>query len=163
MSDYTPKRIKHFWSKVNKQGSIPVHCPELGACWEWTAYRLKKGYGAFHTKGNIKELAHRMSWQLAYGDIPEKLFVLHKCDNPSCVNPEHLFLGTNLDNMADMRIKKRSNAGEKNLMKRLTWDIVRAIRAAYATGKYNQHELGKMFNAYPSTINFIVHNKQWVE
>jgi hypothetical protein len=88
--------VEHrFWAKVNKDG--PIH-PTHGKCWLWTAGTLPAGYGRF--AGN---LAHRYSWRLHVGPIPAGMSILHKCDTPSCVNPRHLFLGTQQDNLADMR------------------------------------------------------------
>jgi hypothetical protein len=89
---------ERFWSKVN--------IPSLYACWEWTASKQRRGYGRF--KLNSKpEKAHRIAWSLVNGKIPEGMCILHKCDNPPCVNPLHLFLGTHADNMKDMRQKNR--------------------------------------------------------
>src|SRR3990167_2413835 len=86
-----------FWKKVNKGPK----------CWEWVGARLGHGYGYFwFNSKNV--LAHRFSWKLSYGNIGWK-FVLHKCDNPPCVRPVHLKLGTHLDNMADVRAGNRRN------------------------------------------------------
>lgn len=76
-------------------------------CWEWQYSVNKKGYGMFGIATSTTQLAHRVSFTLYKGDIPEGLFVLHHCDNPKCVNPEHLFLGTNTDNMRDAKAKGR--------------------------------------------------------
>ena len=108
MYQYTSKDAIRFWLKVNKNGSIPAHRPELGVCWEWTA-SLRNGYGQFGVggrKGTINP-SHRVSWELTNGAIPNGLFVLHKCDNPKCCRPKHLFLGTHQDNMKDMTSKFR--------------------------------------------------------
>jgi len=85
-----------FWAKVNKNGE----------CWIWTGAKLPKGYGHFYS-GEKTVLASRWSYEYAYGLIPEGLMVLHRCDNPPCVNPEHLFLGTMQDNIDDMIAKGR--------------------------------------------------------
>lgn len=90
--------IKRFWSSVDKDGE--------NGCWLWTRGRNEHGYGVLDRKSG-SGLAHRYSWELANGPIPTGLQVLHRCDNPPCVNPEHLFLGTRLDNMADMTAKGR--------------------------------------------------------
>jgi hypothetical protein len=86
-----------FWTKVQKSDG----------CWQWTAYRDPMGYGRFRLNGEAR-LAHRVSWEMHNGSIsPEDLCVLHKCDNPSCVNPDHLFLGDRIANVADMVAKGR--------------------------------------------------------
>jgi hypothetical protein len=76
-------------------------------CWEWKAFKNAKGYGQTKIGGRSGKLilSHRLSWVINFGEIPEGLHVCHKCDNPSCVNPNHLFLGTNLDNIKD-RVSK---------------------------------------------------------
>jgi hypothetical protein len=93
--------IRRFWSKVNKSGG----------CWLWKASKRNKGYGAFvwaDEKGDIIQgRAHRFSYELHCGKIPNGLCVLHKCDNPACVRPSHLFLGSKAENNEDMFLKKR--------------------------------------------------------
>ncbi len=91
---------ERFWPKVDRRG------PD--ECWEWKAARQAEGYGKMFTTNRCRpERAHRVSWVLHHGPIPDGMFVLHRCDNPPCVNPAHLFLGTNLDNIEDMGRKGR--------------------------------------------------------
>lgn len=107
---YTPKFLQRFWSKIDTTGE----------CWLWThqTQHTRLGYGRISTtRGGPDFLAHRVSWELAYGPIPDGLWVLHNCpggDNPSCVRPTHLYLGTPRDNSRDMVQKGRSLRGDKH-------------------------------------------------
>ena len=93
-----------FWAKVNKQGN----------CWEWQASLFTTtGYGQFALTSRHPETAHRMAWVFTHGSIPDGQFVLHKCDNRKCCNPDHLFLGTPQDNMVDM-VRKGRHVGTRN-------------------------------------------------
>ena len=107
-----------FWSKVRK----------TSFCWIWTAGKFSQGYGGFKINGKT-EKAHRISWTLTYGEIPDGLDVLHDCDNRPCVRPNHLFLGTHQDNMTDMVNKGRSKKGESNGRAKLTQKEVLQLRA----------------------------------
>jgi hypothetical protein len=115
---------RRFWAKVHK----------TDGCWEWTAYRLKNGYGRMKKKTAELVLAHRISWEIHNGPIPNNLQVLHHCDNPSCVNPDHLFLGTVKDNMLDCARKGRRPKGENHCLSKLTEKQVHEIKMYLAEG-----------------------------
>lgn len=114
----SPEIVARFWANVNRKGPRE--------CWEWTGFRAR-GYGriTLHPHGPFN--AHRLSWVLAYGSIPDNLYVCHACDNPPCVNPNHLFLGTDLDNKRDAASKHRYTVPRR---KKLTLADRLAIHAA---------------------------------
>ena len=104
MIELNSSDINRFWRVTNRG--------DLKSCWLWGASLFTCGYGRFFLKGK-REYAHRIAWVIANGNIPEALNVLHKCDNPRCVNPNHLFLGTHNDNMKDMAAKGRGNGPKR--------------------------------------------------
>ena len=129
-------------------------------CWEWQRSLNPKGYGAFCLSCRTIS-AHRASWIIHKGNIPTGMHVLHKCDNPRCVNPSHLMLGTNCDNVRD-RVQKGRSArplGLRNSAK-LTPDQVLKIRAMRARGDRNT-DIAKTFGVADSTISMIVHGHNW--
>ncbi|HXI15150.1 MAG TPA: HNH endonuclease signature motif containing protein, partial [Chloroflexota bacterium] len=95
-----------FWAKVDQNGPIPAHCPELGQCWLWTGAKQGSGHGSFRV-GKLTQ-AHRFSWELTHGEIPDGLVVCHLCDVPACVRVEHLTLGTMAWNNGDKAAKGRA-------------------------------------------------------
>jgi hypothetical protein len=129
--------------------------PECG-CWIWTGNWDKDGYGNLFIKRK-KYLAHRLSWELHKGIIPIGMFVLHRCDTPSCVNPNHLFIGTRRDNIADCVKKDRDSKGEKHYPSKLTEKDVLSIRA----DPRNQPTLAIEFKVDQSIISKIKSRKIW--
>jgi hypothetical protein len=122
----------------------------------------RSGYPSISIHGKL-ELIHRHIWKECFGDIPEGMFVCHKCDNRVCINPEHLFLGTQGDNLIDMASKGRSTRGEKDAMARLTEIDVRDIRSRYTYGdKVNgNNALAREYGMSPAQISRIHNGKRW--
>ncbi len=116
------------------------------------------GYG-FVTVGGRRVAAHRLAWALHNGADPTGKVVMHTCDNPPCINPEHLVLGTHADNVADKVRKGRSCFGERSGTSKLTWAKVRAIRAATGT----LSEIGSMFGVHLSNVSLIRRGLTWKE
>lgn len=130
-------------------------------CWEWLGSKNSRGYGRVVWNGkNVR--AHRVAWELANGPIPEGKCVLHYCDNPSCVNPHHLWVGSHADNMHDMVEKGRQvyHRGESHGMSKLTEQDVREIRFFLDAG-YSQKALALMYGVSISTISLIKTGKIW--
>ena len=144
---------ERFWSRVNKTKS----------CWLWTGtIRGKSGYGCLEINSKLTS-AHRYSWTLSKGNIPDDLFVLHKCDNKLCVRPEHLFLGTQADNNKDRATKNRSwhPTGELHPIHVLTESQVREIRAIYAKGTMSQRDIARLYDVAQWTVGKILNHKTW--
>ena len=136
-----------FWEKVAKSEG----------CWLWTATKTRRGYGHVRV-GRRLVSAHRVSWVLANGEIPAGLSVCHRCDNPACVNPAHLFLGTHAENIQDAAAKGRMAHGERAARARLTALDVRWIRA-YAA--YPARVVGKAFGVGHACIWSIRSGRTW--
>jgi hypothetical protein len=146
-------------------------------CWEWTASQHPFGYGLINAGGRSSPLlAHRVSWTLNFGEIPDGMHVLHRCDNPPCVRPDHLFLGDHAANMSDMTKKGRNNGcwtpdrsvtpeerarGGRVGTAKLTPDLVRELRMLYASGGHTMAELGDRFGIRPCTAFQIISRKTW--
>lgn len=149
-----------FWSHVNKGDD----------CWEWTA-SLTGGYGQFKARaGESPVRASRFSWTIHFGPIPDGLLVCHQCDNPPCVRPDHLFLGTHQDNHDDMTRKGRQAAvaspAQLHRLRgqaKLTPALVTEIRRLYATGGVSMSQLAERYGVNKSNIVRAVNHKQWVD
>lgn len=155
---------ERFWAKVRRSEG----------CWEWTSARHTWGYGKARLDGHDMT-ASRAAWILEHGPIPPGMWVLHKCDNPPCVRPDHLFLGTPADNSRDMVAKGRQALGDRNSMRLypervprgegnghavLTEAMVRAIRAACAAGE-PQRAVGKRFGTSQRNVGRIARRQIW--
>lgn len=154
---------KQFLERVNKNGSIPKHCPEVGRCWEWEGSIVEStGYGQMGYENKVYK-AHRLAWIIFKGEIPIGKCVLHKCDNRTCVNPNHLFLGTHKDNGQDMVKKGRSicQRGDQNHSRKISSKIVRRIRFLVSRGQA-QKKVATKFGITPSNVCLIVNRKSWV-
>ncbi len=154
--NYTTPLLDRFANCIGKK-------TESG-CLEWTGTICKgNGYGSIGIwsgrKNNKRASAHRVAWELMNGPIPDGLCVLHKCDNRICVNVDHLFLGTNIDNISDMVSKGRQSKGESHRNSKLSTEDVRSIRERYALGGIYQYELAKEFGVTQTTISCIVLGK----
>lgn len=137
-----------------------------GECWFWMQNKIPRGYGLVGF-GSHNMYAHRLAFELHYGINPEGKLVCHTCDNPSCVNPAHLFLGTQVDNIRDCVRKGRHFSpdvrffGERNPMSKLKASDVLEIRARYASGNATHKSLSEEYGVSPSMVTNIVTRKAW--
>jgi HNH endonuclease len=146
---------ERFLTKINKT--------EAG-CWEWTAFKNKLGYGqiSMGRRGEGRSLAHRVSYSIYKESIPAGMLICHACDNPGCVNPDHLFMGSQSDNMRDCSNKGRVNKsikllGEKHARSKLSEDDVRLIRST----KGRTTELSKQLGITTANIKYIRRGETW--
>jgi HNH endonuclease/MarR family len=154
---------ERFWSKV----AIDA---DPDKCWEWQGKPDAYGYGKIRRVSRGKmEVAHRVAYELTHGIIPDGLWVLHKCDNPPCVNPNHLFLGTPMDNVLDKMQKGRQPKGDQIVTRRgedhhshkLTAEKVRLIRNLYDSGEANQEQIAKQMNVARQTVGNVLRGITW--
>lgn len=151
LQDLYPTVVERFWSKVKKTDS----------CWIWTGGHLKHGYGMIRAGGTEHRRlgAHRVSWMIHHNEIPNGLYVLHHCDNPPCVNPAHLFLGTHLDNVRDMHQKGRASGGRmfgNSFRRTTTEEQVRQIRGLFKNRHISYSAIARTFNLGRNTVKRII-------
>lgn len=148
-----PEAADRFWRRVHK----------TQACWIWTGARQPKGYGWIQVNKRMYA-AHRMAWAITHGPIPTGLFVCHHCDNPQCVRPDHLFLGTNSENLQDAVRKGRHRPtalpGERNPRAKLTFEDVLEARKEFSRG-VTHRELARRFGVARSTMYAAVSGARW--
>lgn len=140
--------MTRFWEKVVK----------TDGCWNWNGTKFQSGYGAIGIGGILKR-AHRVSWELKNGPITNGLHVLHKCDNPGCVRPDHLFLGTQKDNMVDKTKKGRQAPGPTG--SKLIPEKVIELRKLYSTGDYSYRQLAAKYSVAKETIKHAITKRTW--
>ena len=140
--------VRLFWASyiLNSRG-----------CWIWQKYKNKDGYGKVTFMAKTRQ-AHRLAWELRNGEIPGGLNVLHSCDTPACINPDHLFLGTTLDNVRDKQKKGRSPRGDLTRAAKLTWPQVNRIRR---TVGLSQSTMANKYGVCQATISNIRLDKTW--
>lgn len=151
--------LDRFWAKVEKTQS---------GCWLFRNGIARHDYGTFGFMGKVRK-AHIVSWIIHNGEIASGLYVCHKCDNPPCVNPDHLFLGTHSENIKDAYSKGRvilppQESLLRGVAKRnhkLNDDLVREIRNKYATGNATYRSLSKDYGVDTRTIGHIIHRRKW--
>ncbi len=141
-------------------GWLLARTEAAGECREWSMARQASGYGATWCGGKVVG-THRLMWQLARGPVPHGMHVLHKCDNRPCINPDHLFVGTNAENVADKMKKNRQSNGNTMASAKLTAADVRKIRSLWRAGRHEQREIAKMFGISPTNTHVIIANKTW--
>ncbi len=150
--NYTPRQINKFWDGIN--------ILDKDSCWAWKRSVNKDGYGRTGVSGQDL-IAHRVAYFLHYNENPMQLAVCHKCDNPICCNPYHLFLGTNKENTLDSVKKGRKPIGEKHKMAKLTEEQVSKIKEMYLTGNYHHPDLAKLFSISKRQIGRILRGEVW--
>lgn len=144
-----PSARERFWANVHK----------TDGCWLWTASTQGRGYGSFYAGRHFR--AHRYSYEIHFGSIPPGFLVCHHCDNPGCVRPDHLFLGTSKDNVADARVKSRHCHGETHGSAKLSADQVCEIRRLHAVEGMTSKQLAIRYGVNPSTTGRVIKGELW--
>ncbi len=148
MNNINTKR--DIWKRIDKKGE--------NECWNYIGY-LRNGYGRIQINYRYY-LAHRIVYEDIYGSIPDGMCICHSCNNPSCCNPKHLYMGTQTDNMKQMVNDGRTGKGEDAGGVKLTEKSVLEIRKLYFSGEYSQKKLGEIFRVTQSNISYVI-NKTW--
>ena len=150
----------HSWDRRPLADKFWEHVDKSGDCWTWTGGISPAGYGVIYFDA-VLHLAHRVSWELANSNpTPEGMFVCHHCDNRACVRPDHLFLGTNADNLRDASLKGRMHNGERDRVAKLTTGAVVEIRKLCASG-VSQSKAARLYKVGPHAVSNIMTGKTW--
>jgi hypothetical protein len=147
----TPER---FWSLVRPAGAL-----DETVCWLWPLRTDDGGYGRLGFGGRGGQKAHRVAWELVHGSIPDGMRVLHKCDNPPCCNPTHLFLGSQQDNIADRQAKGRTV--DPPSRRKLTTEQVAAMRCAWRDLPVTQQMLADRYGVSRGNVSKILAGKSY--
>jgi hypothetical protein len=150
-STIRPDTPQEFWSRVDVRST--------DECWEWQDFRDDHGYGRYVHKRKIV-IASRRAWEFSNGPIPDGLFICHKCDNPSCCNPNHLYLGTPANNVAD-RVARLGKTPGADINAKLTVEQVKEIRERFAKGDVTKSILARDYSVTPGAIGLIINRKNW--
>lgn len=150
----TNKQAKDVIERLSNRSRVT----ESG-CIEWTGALMHQGYGHINWNGKIHR-THRLSYAATKGEIAGGIVICHKCDNPACINPDHLFAGTKADNSADMAKKKRSTIGERNPMAKIDASVVHEIRVLGKTGML-QKDIGSKFGITREAVGLIIRGERW--
>ena len=153
-----PHRVpmtERFWRHVDRGGGE-------SECWPWSGAHNRFGHGNFLNDRGEKTTAHRVAWEFANGPIPVNMCVCHRCDNPPCCNPAHLFLGTRGDNANDMAAKGRAAQGERHPQRKLTTIIAGEIRQTHSASGATFTSIAARFGVGRTTVADIVYGKRWL-
>ena len=153
------RNLDRFWARVDKNGPVPNHRPDLARCWLWTGGLYLSGYGAYWYEGRTQR-AHSVAYRLFVGPINDALWVLHTCDRKACVNPAHLYLGTVTQNAQDAVERGLYRTGEGNGRSKLTVGDVRDIRRRFSEGA-TVSALSRDFQVSRPAIRCVIDRVTW--
>lgn len=152
---------------TNIEDRLHTYIRRTSTCWIWTGYKGHYGYGKVTDDDGKQVRAHRYLYEMFKGKIPKGMNVLHKCDNTACVNPEHLFLGSQKDNVKDMMSKGRGGykkfCGEAHHNRKLDMNKVKKMREMWESKKYSQYQIASKFNISQQVVSKVVNYKAWLE